>query len=405
MNAIQKQFPILKKRIQGKLLVYFDNAATTQKPLAVLKAIIDFYESKNANVHRSMNPLGEAATESYESARTTVAQFINAPHREEVIFTRGTTESINLFARSWGVAHLRPGDIVVIPITEHHSNIVPWLTLKQEIGIEIAFLPLDATGRISVSEAKKILGLPGVRLLTMALASNTLGTIHPVQELLAHARSRGICTFVDAAQAAAHMPIDVQSLGCDFLAFSGHKMFGPTGIGVLWGKKSILEKMPPWQTGGDMIHEVFLDHYTLNELPFRFEAGTPHISGAVGLAAAIQFIQKIGWSRIIKIETGLTQYLLGKLSELPFVSIFGPRDSHNHLPLIPFAVENVHPHDLADLLGAMGICIRAGHHCTQPLHENIKAIATARVSLSIYNTTDEIDLFISALKKIHARFN
>lgn len=405
MNKIQKQFPLLGAKIGGKRITYFDNAATSQKPRPVIDAMTRFYERSNANVHRSMNPLAEAATEAYEGARAAVAEFINASHALEVAFTRGTTESINAFAFGWARTHLRPGDAVAVPITEHHSNLVPWLALKQELGIEVVFIEPNGSGRIGVPEVKSAIDGRAVKLLAIAAASNTLGTVHPIREIAAACAARGVTVFVDAAQAAPHMPIDVRSWGVDAVAFSGHKMYGPTGIGVLWCRRSVWESMQPFMTGGHMIREVFTDRYTLADLPHRFEAGTPPIAEAVGLHAAIQWIRSVGWESITAIESALTQYLLGKLSELPFVTVYGPREAAEHLPLYPFAVAGVHPHDIADLLGREGICIRAGHHCSQPLHQHLQSSASARVSLGVYNTPEEIELFAAALKKIHALFN
>lgn len=406
-KKIRKQFPILKTKMNGKPLIYFDNGATTQKPWHVIDTVSDYYEKYNANVHRSLNPLAEKATLAYEDSRKLIAKFINGSP-SETIFTSGTTESLNLVAQSWGRNNLKKGDRVVLTITEHHSNIVPWLQLKKEIGIEVVFISLK-DGALDIAEAKKLITHKNTKVVAFQLVSNTLGVIHDYEKLLELAREQNAITVIDAAQAMAHMEINVHELGCDFLAFSGHKMFGPTGIGILWGRKKLLREMSAWQGGGEMIHEVFVDKFTENDTPYKFEAGTPNIAGAIGLGAAVEFINALGdedkFEAFNNHEKNLTEYLLYKLGELDFITIFGHTNSAQKIPTIAFEMKDVHGHDVGDLLGNAGIAVRAGHHCTQPLHDSLKVTSTVRVSLSIYNTEKEIDILVEELKKIHEKFN
>ena len=351
-----------------------------------------------------MNPLGEKATKMYEGARKTVAQFIGAKNSEEIIFTKNATESLNLIAKTLGKKILKKGDTIVLAITEHHSNVVPWLELKKEIGIDLLYILLDENGNFDMEAAKKHLSEKNVKILSIAHASNALGTILPIEEIIKVAKINKVIVIVDVAQSVAHIPIDVQRLGCDFLVFSGHKMYGPTGIGVVWGRKKILESMPLFLGGGDMILEVTQDDFIAKELPWKFEAGTPHIAGAIGLAAAVEYLQSIGFEKIQKIEKEITEYLYKKLSSLEILEIYGPKTDKNHLPLYAFNVKGVHAHDVADLLGNAGICIRAGHHCTMPLHRFLGIPASARASLAFYNTKEEIDIFVKALIEIHKKF-
>ena len=404
MNNIRKQFPILQRKINGKPLVYFDNAATSQKPKRVLDAIQNFYENTNSNVHRSLNPLDEKATELYEGARKKVARFIHAKDSQEVIFTRNATESLNIIAKSYARSILKKGDIILLTIAEHHSNIVPWLQLKHEMGIEILYIPLNESGRLDLAEAKKMLANARVKIFSIAHASNALGIIHPIQDLIKIARKKNIITIVDAAQSVAHMDIDVQNLDCDFLVFSGHKMYGPTGIGVLWGRRELLEKMPPFLGGGEMILEVSQETFTAKESPWKFEAGTPHIAGAIGLGEAVEFLQGIGWKKIHTIENDLKEYLFKRIKELPYLVLYGPKDTNRRLAILAFTLPDIHAHDVADILGEEGICIRAGHHCAMPLHKMFKISATSRVSLAFYNTKEEIDMFAEALEKVYKKF-
>lgn len=405
MLSVRAHFPILKKKINGRKMVYFDNAATTQKPAEVIEAETLFYSRYNANVHRSLNPLAEKATKMYEEARQAVARFIHAPSAREVIFTRNTTEGINIVAKAWAKTFLKKDDVIVLPLSEHHSNIVPWLQLKNEIGIKLEYIPLDQNNeRLDIKKTEGLLNNKKTKLLSIAYASNVLGIVNQLEEIVPMAKSAGVITVVDAAQAACHIPMDVQKLGCDFLAFSGHKCFGPTGIGVLWGREDLLEKMPPFLGGGEMIHQVFIDHFTPHQLPHKFEAGTPHIGGAVGLHTALRFIEKIGWEKIKKHERSLTGYLFEKLLALPFIKKFGPKNANRCLPIAPFTVNGIHAHDVADMLGEEGIIVRAGHHCCQILHDSLGIPATVRASLTIYNTKDEIDEFFDALKRVYKKF-
>jgi len=382
-------------------MVYFDNAATAQKPLAVIQATDEYYRQHNANVHRGLNPLAEEATRMYEAARDDIAAFINADC-EEVIFTKGATEGINLVARAWGEANLKRGDIVVLSIAEHHANIVPWLQLKSKLGIKLSYIPVKADGALDMAAAKKLIARPRVKLLAVTQASNVLGVLNPVKKLITWARAKKITTLIDAAQSITHVKVDAQALGCDFLVFSGHKIWGPTGIGVLYGRREILESMPPFLGGGDMIGAVYTDHFTTNELPYKFEAGTPNIAGVIGLAAAVRYIKQVGWRNIVSQEKKLTAYFLKKIVSLKFVKILG--SARPKLPVFSLVVDGVHPHDAADLLGQEGIILRAGHHCAQPVHDRFGLSASLRASLSFYNTTAEIDFFIKKLKELHQAF-
>lgn len=404
MKDIRSQFPIFNTKINGHPLIYFDNAATSQKPEKVIEEIKKFYESANSNVHRSINPLAELSTNLFEFARKKVANYIHAQSPQEIVFTRNVTESINLIAKTWGRERLSSGDRIVLPLSEHHSNLVPWLQLKREKDIELHYIPLEHNGTLNMGEAKKLLSSPRVKMLTLAHATNAQGIINPIEELIKIAQKYGITTIIDASQTAPHIPIDVQKFDCDFLAFSGHKMYGPTGIGALWGRKEILENMPEFLGGGEMIHEVFEDHFTTKEIPHKFEAGTPHIAGAIGLGAAIDFINEVTIKKIMLLECELTLYLFEKMRALSFIKMYGEGDLKYHLPICAFTIDRVHPHDISDILGDYGICIRAGHHCAMPLHHSLGLSATARASLAFYNTKKEIDIFIDALREIHKMF-
>jgi cysteine desulfurase/selenocysteine lyase len=404
MNTnLRQQFPLLQTTMSEQPLVYFDNGATTQKPQAVLDAVVDFYTQYNANVHRSLNPLAEAATVAYENARKTVAQFIGAKKRE-IIFTRGTTESLNLVAKSWGAANLQSGDRVILTETEHHANIVPWLQLKESHGIKIDYIPLAENGELDYDIAVQLIAQPQVKVVAFQLVSNTLGIIHRYEELIRLARNTGAITVIDAAQAMSHMPISVSDLGCDFLAFSAHKMYGPTGVGVLFGRQELLEAMPAWHGGGEMIASVNKDGFVPKEIPHKFEAGTPNIAGAIGMAAAIDFLNEHNWQEIHQHEQSLTKALLEALNNLPFVTVYGTKNLEQKIPSIAFNIDGIHAHDVGELLGHYGIAVRSGQHCTQPLHDAIGAAATVRASLALYNTVTEIDVFVEALKKIHQKF-
>jgi len=397
----RSDFPILKSKIGGRSLVYFDNAATSQKPQVVINAVTTYYENFNANVHRGLNPLAAEATARYEAARDIVAGFIGAK-RQEVIFTRGATESINLVARTWGEANLHSGDIVLLSVAEHHANIVPWLQLKGKIGLRLSYIPLNRSGELDLVAGAKLLKQPRVKLISVSLASNVLGLRNDPGKLLRAAKKLNIISLIDAAQAAAHEALDVKKLGGDFLAFSGHKIYGPTGTGVLYGREELLAALPPFLGGGDMIDSVALDGFSVNELPYKFEAGTPNIAGVIGLGEACKYLKNIGWSAIKTREESLRDYFLKKLETRPFIRLVG--SGQKKLPLFSLIIDGVHPHDAADLLGQEGIILRAGHHCAEPLHRQLGLAATLRASLSFYNTKAEIDYFFKKLDELYQAF-
>lgn len=404
----KKDFPIFTGRPE---LIYFDNGATSQKPRAVLTAMDEFYKNSNANIHRGPHFLAEEATKAYEDSRKTVADFVGASATEEIIFTKNATEAINLVARSFGET-LSAGDIVVLSKLEHHANIVPWLQLKERVGIELRYFDVTDDGLIKFDES---LIDKRVKLVSVSGMSNTLGTITDLPPIIRSAHSVGAKILVDAAQLAVHRPIDVQELDVDFLVFTGHKLYGPTGIGVLYGKAELLNAMPPFIGGGDMVNAVYTDRFEPTQLPNKFEAGTPNIAGTVGLKAAIDYINQIGFEVIQAAEHELTNYLLGKLRSLPYLTLFGPADSvgstssgstdnRNRGSIVSFNMKGVHAHDVAEGLSQKNICIRAGQHCTQPLHDACNIPATARISLAFYNTKDEIDKCVSVLEEIYNYF-
>jgi len=391
---IKEQFPILKQEINGHPLVYLDSAASSQKPRKVLDALKHYYEWDNANVHRGVHTLGSRATDDYESARETVARFINAQHTEEIIFMRGTTTALNLVASSYGHSVVGEGDEIVITPMEHHSNLIPWQQLALKTGAVLKYIPLQPDGSVLLEEAEKTI-TSKTKIVAMAYVSNVLGVVNPVKQIAEIAHRHGAVMVVDGAQSTPHMKIDVQDLGCDFYAFSGHKMCAPTGIGVLYGKKRLLEAMEPIEYGGEMIDDVGMFESTWKELPYKFEGGTPIIAGAVGLAAAIDFLEEIGMEEIHRHETKLAAYSIQRLSEIDGVTIYGPRE--REVGLITFNLDDVHPHDVATVLDASGIAIRAGHHCCQPLMRWLEASATARASFYLYNTEEDIDRLADAL--------
>lgn len=398
VSKIREDFPILKRLIHGKPLVYLDNAATTQKPQVVIDALVDYYSNHNANIHRGIHALAEEATQMYEGAREKIAKFIGAKSTKEIIFVRNTTEAINLVAYSWGRANLSAGDEIILSESEHHSNLVPWQLLAKERGVKLSFVPVDSTGQLDLEYFKKIL-TPRVKLASFVHISNVLGTINPIKELAKLAHSVGALILADAAQSVPRMPINVKDLDCDFLVASGHKMLGPTGIGFLYARQEILEAMPPFLGGGDMIREVYLDHSEWNELPFKFEAGTPNIAGAVGLAAAVDYLSLLGMDNIFVHEKTLTGYALEKLSSLPEVTIYGPKTVENRTGVISFTVSGIHPHDVAQILDEEAVAIRSGFHCAMPLHRKLEIPATCRASFYIYNTQEDIDKLISGIQK------
>lgn len=399
VERIRKDFPTLSVLVNGKPLVYLDNAATTHKPLPVLDAMKNYYYKFNANPHRGAHYLGVLATEMYENAREKVRKFINARSTREIIFTRNTTESLNLIAYSYGMKFVEKGDEIVICISEHHSNIVPWQKIAKLKEAKLKYMYLNDDFRLDMEEVYAKI-TDRTKIVSIAQMSNVLGTIYPVKEIIEYAHSKGAITIVDGAQSVPHMKVDVQDMDADFLVFSGHKMLGPMGIGVLYGKEEILERMPPFLMGGDMIEYVEEQNTTFAELPHKFEAGTPNVEGAVGLAAAIDYLNEIGLDNISKYEKELTAYALEKLKDIPYVKIYGPTDLENRGAVISFELEGCHPHDVSTIVDTYGVALRAGHHCAQPLMKFLKAPATSRVSFYFYNTKSEIDVFIDSLLKV-----
>jgi cysteine desulfurase/selenocysteine lyase len=400
-DQVRHDFPLLQQKVHDKPLVYLDNAATSQKPALVLNTLRDYYEQFNANVHRGAHSLSARATDAYEGARDKVAKFINAASRQEIIYTRNASEAINLVAYSWGMNNLQPGDEIILSVMEHHSNIVPWQLIAQKTGAVLKFVGLTPAETFDLAEFKQLIS-EKTKLVSVAHVSNTLGCINPVTEIGAIAHRYGAKFLVDACQSVPHMAIDVQEIDCDWLVASGHKMLAPTGIGFLYGKLELLESMPPFFGGGEMIAEVYLDHSTYAELPHKFEAGTPAIGEAIALGAAIDYLSNIGMDKIHASEAELTGYLFQELTKIPQIRIYGPApdaQGEGRAALASFTVGEVHPNDLATLLDQEGIAIRAGHHCTQPLHRYLNLAGTARASLYFYNTREEIDIFIKALKE------
>lgn len=399
---LRANFPILDQTVHGHPLVYLDNAATTQKPLVVLNALRQYYERANANVHRGIHELSNRATAGFEAARERVARFINARSVDEIIFTRGTTESINLVAHSWGATHVGHGDQILLTEMEHHSNIVPWQLLAQRVGAKVRYLPVTGdAGALDLSRLDEWLQ-SGVKLLALTHISNTLGTINPVAEICQRARELGIVTLVDAAQSAGHRPLDVQEIGCDFLAFSGHKMCGPTGIGVLYGRLELLEEMPPFQGGGEMILNVGFDQVTFKKPPHRFEAGTPDISGAIGLHAAMDYLDALGRDKIAAHDQQLGAYVFERLAALPNIRLFGPKVGR--AGLVSFLLQDVHAHDVVTFADQRGVALRGGHHCNQPLMSKLGVPSTARASFYVYNTTAEADRLVEVIQEIQKFF-
>ncbi|MDP8938879.1 MAG: cysteine desulfurase [Actinomycetota bacterium] len=400
-EEIRRDFPILDREINGKKLVYLDNAATSQKPRPVIEALTDYYERHNANIHRGAHRLAEEATAAYEEAREKVARFLGAPETTGLIFTRGTTESINLVAHAWGRKNLREGDEVVLTEAEHHSNLVPWQLAARATGAKLRFIPILEDGTLDMEEAERLIG-PTTKLVGCIHASNVLATINPVERLAELAHANDALMLVDGAQSAPHLPVDVRDLGCDFFACSGHKMLGPTGVGVLWGKPEILEEMDPFLGGGEMIREVHLDYSTWNDLPYKFEAGTMNIAQAIGLGAAVDYLNEVGMDNIREHEKQLGGYAYRWLSEIGGITLYGPEK--NRTGVVSFSLPDVHPHDLSQLLDEEGIAIRSGHHCTQPLMRRLGTVATSRASFYLYNTEEEVDTLVEALAKAREFF-
>ena len=397
LAEIRAQFPVLEREVHGKPLIYLDNAATTQKPLPVIQALDEYYRRYNANVHRGVHTLSEEATAAYENARLRIARFVNAPSPKQVIFTRNATESINLVAHTWGRANLGPGDEVLITEMEHHSNIVPWQILQEQLGFTLRHIPLTSQGTLDLSQLDGLVN-ERTKLVSFVHVSNVLGTVNPVARLVEAARSVGAKVLIDAAQSVPHMPVDVQALGADFVVFSGHKMAGPTGIGVLYGRRELLEEMPPFLGGGDMIREVKLSGSRWNALPYKFEAGTPSIAQGIGLGAAVDYLNQVGVDWIWEHERTLVRYAYEQMSQVEGLRILGPGPEERG-GLIAFTLEGVHPHDLAAILDMDGIAIRAGHHCAQPLHDRYGMVASARASFYLYNTLEEVDKLVAGLEK------
>lgn len=394
--AIRQQFPVLNRQVKGKPLVYFDNAATSQKPQVVLDALMDYYTNMNANVHRGIHTLAEEATAAFEATRDAVRQFINASSREEVIFTRGTTEGINLVAYTWGRQNIKAGDEIIISEMEHHSNIVPWQILCEEKGAVLKMIPINGEGELQMEEFKKLLSSK-TKLVSIVHVSNALGTVNPVEEIIELAHKAGALVLVDGAQSSVHLDIDVQAMDCDFFAFSSHKVYGPTGIGVLYGKKELLLAMPPFQGGGEMIKEVTLEKTTYADLPYKFEAGTPNIADAVAFKTALDFVNDIGKDKIRKHENELLAYATEKLEQIPGLRVIGK--AVNKVSVLSFVVEKAHPQDVGILLDNRGIAVRTGHHCAQPLMTCFGIPGTIRASFAMYNTKEEVDELVTGLQK------
>ena len=394
---IREDFPLLKQMVNGKPLVYLDNAATSQKPQSVIDTLVRYYTTENANVHRGVHTLSQLATDDYEQARTQARKFINAKEDGEIIFVRGTTEAINLVAQTFGRQKISQGDEIIISTMEHHSNIVPWQILCQEKGANLRVIPINDAGELLLDEYEKLIN-PRTKLVSIVHQSNALGTINPVEEIVQIAHGQGVPVLLDGAQAIAHVSVDVQQLGCDFYAFSGHKLYGPTGIGVLYGKAELLEEMPPYQTGGEMIRSVTFEKTLYNVLPNKFEAGTPNIAGAIGLGAAISYVNNIGMDQIFAYESELLQYGTERLSAIGGLTLMGTAAKKGSV--LSFVMDGVHPHDIGTILDAEGIAIRTGHHCAQPLMDRFGVPATARASLAFYNTKQEIDVLVKGIDRV-----
>jgi len=402
-EIIKRDFPIFKRRVYGKPLIYLDNAATTQRPRQVIEAILEFYENYNANVHRGVYRLSVEATEAFENARAKVAKFINAKD-SEIVFTKNATEALNLVAYSWGLSNLKRGDRILLTEMEHHSNIVPWQIIAKHTGAVIDYIPFDEEGLLIKEEIDRLLNL-GPKIVSITHASNVLGTINNVKEIVEKAHKVGAIAVVDAAQSVPHMPVDVKEIGCDFLAFSGHKALGPLGVGVLYGKRDLLKEMNPFLGGGDMISRVCLFSAEWNELPWKFEAGTSSVADVIGLGAAIDYLNSIGMDKVRAHEVKLTEYALKRLSEFPDIKIYGPRELDKRGAVISFNLHTIHPHDLATILDEEGIAIRAGHHCAMPLMSKLGVAATARASFYIYNSESDIDALVEGIYKARRIFN
>jgi cysteine desulfurase/selenocysteine lyase len=402
IKDIKEDFPILKQRVYDKPLVYLDNAATTQKPSVVIEALRSYYEKQNSNIHRAAHYLGDMATAAYEESRKTIAEFINAEDSSEVIFTKGTTDAINLVASSFGKRFLNEGDEVIVSYMEHHSNIVPWQLICDERGAKLRVIPIDDSGELILEEYEKLLN-KNTRIVAISHVSNAIGTINPVREIIRIAHQKDIPVLIDGAQAVPHVRIDVQDIDCDFYAFSSHKVYGPMGVGILFGKKKYLTQMPPYQGGGEMIENVSFEKTTYNELPFKFEAGTPNVADVVGFKKAIEYVEGIGYDNITSYENELVKYLEEELRKIEGIRIYG--NPANKASVVSFNVEDIHPYDVGMIIDKMGVAVRTGNHCAQPLMDRFGITGTVRASLAVYNTFQDVDIFINALKKTIIMFN
>ena len=396
-KRVRADFPVLQQLVNGRPLAYLDNGATSQKPQAVIDELVRYYSTENANVHRGVHTLSQNATEDYEGARAKVRQLLNAVDDHEIVFTRGTTDSINIVAQSFGKQSLGPGDEVIVSNMEHHSNIVPWQMLREEKGVVLRVVPIDESGELLMDEYERMLS-PRTKLVSITHVSNALGTILPVEQIIAMAHDRGIPVMLDGAQAVPHMAVDVQKLDCDFYVFSGHKIFGPTGIGILYGKAELLETMPPVQGGGDMIKSVTFERTIYNDLPYKFEAGTPNIAGAIGLGAAIDYVQSVGFESFAAHEDELLEYGTKALESIEGLRIIGT--SPRKAGILSFVMENVHPHDIGTILDTEGVAVRTGHHCAQPVMQRFQIPATVRASMAMYNTKEDIDALVRAIDRV-----
>jgi cysteine desulfurase / selenocysteine lyase len=402
-QALRGDFPILSRRVHGRRLVYLDNAATTQKPQSMIDALVSYYSKYNANVHRGVHTLAEEATAAFESTRGKVARLIGSRTTQQIVFTRNTTESLNLVAASWGGAHLKEGDEILLTQMEHHSNLVPWMMVARKTGAKVRHLPVTGDGRLDLTQLDSLL-TARTKVVSLVHVSNVLGTINPVAEIAERAHGVGALVVVDGAQSVPHMPVDVSDLGADLFAFSAHKMLGPTGVGVLWGRTEILEEMDPYMGGGEMIREVRLDGVTWNELPWKFEAGTPNIADVVAFGAALDYLADLGLEAVRRHEVELTRYALAQLRPLRHLTLYGPTDANARAGVVTFNDADIHPHDLATILDHHGVAVRAGHHCAQPLMRILGAAATARASFYVYNDTDDVDELVTALREARRYF-
>jgi cysteine desulfurase/selenocysteine lyase len=401
---IREDFPILKRQVHGKPLVYLDNAATSQKPRQVIQALVDYYENYNANIHRAVHLLGEEATAAYETAREKVRAFINAPDTESVVFTRNTTEAINLVAHSWGRANIREGDEILLTQMEHHSNLIPWQQLAKEKGATVRYVPVTEQGTLELNGLENLFDAR-TKMMALPHVSNSLGTINPVQKIAAEARRHGVMTLIDGAQGAPHLPVDVQAIGADFYAFSSHKMLGPTGVGVLYGRRELLEEMEPFLGGGEMIRKVTYEGATWNDLPWKFEAGTPNIADVIAFGAAIDYLSGLGMENVREHEVEVTGYALDRLRNIDDLILYGPPDPTQRGGVVSFNFPDLHPHDIGTVLDQYGVAIRSGHHCTQPLWRTYGVSGSGRASFYVYNTPEEVDVLVDAIEKARDYFN